>query len=760
MHNTSDPKDSGRERRRLADRLGRLVERRPGMVLVVILAITIACVPFLFRLRPEADLARLLPENEPGVAVLRDVDREFGGSEQVAVLVEAEDIFAPTTLVALDGLVRELEALAEVNKVEALSTLEDVTGRGDDIFVTRVVESIPHDPARARELRARVLADSRYRGVLVDSAGRATLLLVRLVPGVEKSAAVAAVERVCRASPLAEGTTATGSAALTRYVQGWMVRDLVRLLPLAILVLALVLLVSFRNWRGLLPLAAVLLVLIWTFGIVGLLRQPLTVVLVVLPPILVAVGSAYGIHVVNRWRQERAAGAPDAAGRSVSGMGLPVFLAMATTVVGFGSNVVMRVSAIRWFGVFSALGVVLSFVLALTFVPAVLKLADRRPASFARTARPGRFWSGWVRAMARGRWVVLAAALALVLAAAAFVPRLRTETDFVQYLKAGSAPVHASEVINERFGGYMQFELLIEGDIQDPDVLARIERFEQELARVPHVTHTQSLAGILRTTNRAFNGDDSAFERLPATRAEVAQYLLLLSFSGGDFLADYVTSDHRLARVTARFDRQESAEIGRAALAIRKLAAGLFGPDEQVRLGGMPLATWALHRSIQTSQLLTLVLALVGVFVLVAGVFRSLRLGLAALVPVGMVVVLNFGVMGLLGIRVDLVTAMLGSIAVGVGIDYACHLVARWREERGAGKRSERLERTVVGVGPAVLTNALAVALGFAVLALSSLVIIQRFGILITEMTLLAALGALAVIPALFSLANRRRRNR
>ncbi len=739
--------------------LARLVERRPWLILAAVLAVTVACVPFLFRLRPEADMVKLLPENEPGIEVLRTVDREFGGSEQVAVLVEADDIFAPATLAALDRLVQDLEALSPVNKVEALSTLEDVTGRGDDVYVTRVIESIPHDPDRVRALRDRVLADPRYRGVLVDSAGRATLLLVRLVPGTDKLAATGEVERVCQASPLAGGTTLTGGPAITRYIQGWMVRDLLRLLPLAVLLLALVLVASFRDWRGLLPLAAVLIVLVWTFAVVGMLRQPLSLVLIILPPMLVAVGSAYSIHVVNRWRAERRAGAAEAAGRSVSGVGLPVFLAMATTVVGFGSNVVMRIAAVRWFGVFSALGVLLSFLLALTFVPAVLRLSDRGRAPAARPTRPGRFWPGWVRATTTGRWVILGGALVLVAVAAAFLPRVTTETDFIQYFKAGSPLVHASEVINQRFGGYLQFEILVEGDIQDPVVLERIARFEDELDRVPHVTHTQSLAGILRTANQAFNGGDSAFDRLPVTREAVAQYLLLLSFSGGDFLADYVTSDYRLARVTARFDRQESSETGLAATRIREVADATFGPELVVSIGGLPLATWGLHRSIQASQLLTLVIALLGVLALVAGVFRSFRLGLAALVPVGFVVLLNFGAMGLFGIGVDVVTAMFGSIAVGIGIDYACHIVARWREER-AGGPDGRLARTVAGVGPAVLTNALAVALGFAVLAFSSLVIFQRFGVLITEMTLLAALAALGVIPALFSWTLRKRRNR
>jgi predicted RND superfamily exporter protein len=488
-------------------------------------------------------------------------------------------------------------------------------------------------------------------------------------------------------------------------------------------------------------------------------------VLVMLPPILVTVGSAYGLQIVNRRQREyRSSGNPRAAAAvAVTRSGLPVALATATTAVGFAANTVMRIPAIRWFGLFSAVGVLFAFVLAVALVPALLAVTARRHRPVEKVIRTGRshpgrsFWRAWTGVVYRGRRIVLVLAVLMAVGAAVFIPRVRPETDFVRYLKSGSAPTVAAQVIDDRFGGYQQFEVLVDGDMQDPLLLARLDEFQQALSSVPHVTRTFSLVDILRAANQAFNGGAQEYDRLPDTRSAIAQHLLVLSFSGSDFLGDYVTSDYRLGRITARFDANESRAAGVAVDSIKTLISRYFDGDAQVRLGGMPMAVHALDRDIRTSQLLTLIIALIAVFVLVAAVFRSVRLGLLALVPVVLAVVVSFGFMGFMGLQVDIVTALIGAIAVGIGIDYSCHLVARWREEQGVSPR-ERMSRVMEGTGPPIAVNMLSVGIGFAVLILASLPIIAKFGALIAGMTVLAGFGALVVIPALFSLSVEKRR--
>jgi len=742
--------------------LGSQVARRPRLFIAAALVLTAALAPFVFRLRTEADVAKTLPEGDPGRRVMAVVDSEFGGADEVAVVVESRDIFAPAPLRALDSLAAALAALPGVSGVQGLTTLEDVRGEGDDMVISKVIDSVPADPRQLAALRLQVLGDERYRGTLVSDDGAAALLLARLSPGSRREDVVAAIERVAGSSSLADGVTLSGSPALMKFVRDWMTEDLLLLLPLVVLVLALVLLVSFRSWYGvLLPLAGVLLALVWTLGLVGLFRQPITIVMVVLPPVLVSVGSAYGIHIIERWEHERRLGqnARAAAETAVGSTGLPVLLAMATTVAGFGSNFVMNIASVRLFAVFSALGVVFSFVLALTFVPAVLALVrskpGHRPDSAARERRRADLFAGWGGWAYRRRRLVISGAVAVALLAGIAALRVRPSTDFVRYFKPGSKPARAAEVVNQRFGGMMQFEFVVEGDIVEPAVLEQMARFSAALRDVPHVTRVYSVVDVLEATNQAFNGGKPEFERLPEARDAVAQYLLLLSFSGSEFLSRFITSDYRVARITARFDRQESGEIAAAMTKIRAAMDAAFntaGADASVSAGGMPMAVLALHQTIQSSQAASVVVALVAVFLLVAVVFRSLRLGLASLLPVLFTLAVSFGVMGVAGLKVDVVTAMLGSIAIGIGIDYSCHLIARRREEQAAGFAGEELARRTVGtVGPAIAANALAVGLGFLVLLLSSLSIIQKFGVQIAGTMLYSSIGALALLAAVLS---------
>jgi len=749
----------------LLGRLGAQVARRPALFLAATLVLTAALAPFIFRLRTEANVVKMLPEGDPGLRVMAVVDSEFGGSDEVAVVVESRDLFAPATLRAFDSLAAAIAALPGVAGVQGLTTLEDVRGEGDDIVISKVIDSVPQDPARLAALRRQVLGDERYRGTLVSEDGTSALLLARLSPGSRQEDVVSAIERAAESSSLAKEVTLSGSPALMKYVRDWMADDLLLLLPLVVLVLVLVLAVSFRSWYGvLLPLAAVLLALVWTLGLVGLFRQPITIVMVVLPPVLVSVGSAYGIHIIERWNHERRRGqdARAAAATAVGNTGLPVFLAMATTVAGFGSNFVMNIVSIRAFSVFSALGIVFSFVLALTFVPAVLALVrsspSARPAGERRRNNWFAAWGGWVY---RRRWVVIVAAATLALFAAVAATRVRPSTDFVRYFKAGSKPARAAAIVNQRFGGMMQFEFVVEGDIADPAVLEKMARFSSALRDIPHVTKVYSVVDVLEATNQAFNGGKPEFKRLPGSRDAVAQYLLLLSFSGSEFLSQFITSDYRVARITARFDRQESGDIAAGTAKVRAAMADAFGPaggDLKVSAGGLPMAVLALHETIQSSQMVSVIAALAAVFLLVALMFRSFGLGLASLLPILFTLAVSFGMMGVAGLRVDVVTAMLGSIAIGIGIDYSCHLIARRREEQATGAQGEELSRRTLGaVGPAITANALAVGLGFAVLILSSLTIVQKFGVLVAGTMLYSSVGALALLAAVLG---RRPQNR
>ena len=227
--------------------LGRLCARRPWLVIAAVALVTAVVSPFMARMRIETNLARLLPEDDPGRQATATVDREFGGSDIAVVIVEPGDVFQPQVLEALDSLAGAIAGIPGVTEVQSLTTLQDVSGQGDDVLIRAVVESIPHDAAAMRSLRESVLADKRYRGVLVSADGGSALLVARLAPVTDPAVTARELERVVQASSLGPVSSMAGSAVQMMYVQDWLMSDLVRLLPVVVLVLVLVLALMFRQ---------------------------------------------------------------------------------------------------------------------------------------------------------------------------------------------------------------------------------------------------------------------------------------------------------------------------------------------------------------------------------------------------------------------------------------------------------------------------------------------------------------------------------
>ncbi len=183
----------------MLSRLGRLVSNHPRLVIAAVLLVTAGLVPFTLGLRTEADVTKMLPEDDPGLKVAAIVDSEFGGSDQVVILVESPDVFAPAVMKASDTLIQQLQQLPGVNDVQSLTTLEDVRGGGDDVVISRLIDSVPTDSVRLAALRQRVLADERYRGVLVSADGSSMLILARLSPTSNKEAVVRDIEKLVEA---------------------------------------------------------------------------------------------------------------------------------------------------------------------------------------------------------------------------------------------------------------------------------------------------------------------------------------------------------------------------------------------------------------------------------------------------------------------------------------------------------------------------------------------------------------------------------
>jgi predicted RND superfamily exporter protein len=303
-----------------------------------------------------------------------------------------------------------------------------------------------------------------------------------------------------------------------------------------------------------------------------------------------------------------------------------------------------------------------------------------------------------------------------------------------------------ARAVNAHFGGATEIAVMVEGDIRDPAVLGKIDRLEAELRALPQVGYTQSLAGVLRRMQRAVSGSDE----LPRERATIAQLLLLHSL-GGDAadLEQVVDFDYRHALLTARVNSLSTQDISAVVARAKDFAKNELAGHE-VTVGGFGAVFAELVGAVVDGQVSSLVASFAIVLLLNALGFWSLEAGAWSMLPLCVAVPALFGLMGSFGIELNVVTAMLSSIMIGVGVDYTVHFLWRFREERREGHAPEEAAyRALTSVGRGIVFNALAVVVGFSVLGFSNFLPVRFFGFLVVVSISACLLAAMALMPAL-----------
>lgn len=759
-----------------------LVVRRARVVLIATAALALAASACLVRLDPpglritvDPSTEPLLPRSDPARERYQAAVRDFGDDEVYVVALTDEALFSEGGLARLRRIHDRLRALPGVRSV---SSLVDVTTFAydpttDAIEVRDFVDELPREPVALAALRARALADPLFRRALVSEDGRTAALNVvfRKMTDAELIAAdldgritaILAAER----APGVEMHIAGRPHVKSRVYQT-IRRDLLLLVPLAVVAMGAVLAFATGSVAGVaLPLGIALLATLFTFAAVAATGRPLTILTTLLGPNGIVIGSVYGVHVMTRFREDvaEAPDVPSAARRCLEHVRLPVLISGVTTAVGFGSLLVSDVPAVLELGAFEVLYVGCVTALSLTTLPAALALLPARSVALATRTPWQRLLARIDQRVERGLGVaetlsverarpILAGALIVTLGAAALIPRLRIDTDYLSFFREGSRVRRDFAAVNETLAGavplYVVFEGRGPGAFREPAALEVVERVERALDALPGVTRTTSAVDTLRVLNRAVERDDPAEERLPTTRAATAELIQLLP--KGD-TGRLLTVDQARANLVVRTGEVGSeAVLALAARIEAVLASGLVPRDLHASVTGNAILLSRSADTIARQQLGSVGLAAATIFALVALGLRSLRLGAVAMVPNVIPVVLFFGLLGAGVAPLSLPTSLIASVALGISVDDTMHVLARFREERGRGASIEEATRCAARhVGRGMLTASVMLTAGFAVVALSGFATLRQFGLLSAWTMAVCLATDLILLPALLA---------
>ena len=735
---------------------------------LLVLGIVLAAAAFFpaGKLVFDRSLENMFAPDDPLLAPYARLKRTFGGNEIVLAVYADEDLFARD-----GGGMRRLSGLGE--RLKAVPGVRDVVSL-DQPMGHAVVEQ--NNPAADRLKKL-------FEGYTHSTDGRTSALACILIPQDETDVPRRELIERLRSiiKPLPSGMITGGPVMLAdgfRYIE----QDGRRLGWVSTILLAATILLCFRSLRWvIIPIAVVQLTLLLTKATLVWSGLQLSMVSSMLTAIVTVVGIATVVHVIVRFRDARADGMSprDALAHTGGLLAVAIFWACSTDAVGFASLTTAEVGPVQDFGLMMAVGSLLVVVSVALLLPA-LALMGRADPDPKRAWGEGFLDAGldqllrWVR-----RWpkTVVLTTLLVASAAAAGVYRLEVETDFTRNFRAGSPIVRSYQFVEKNLGGAGVWDVILPAPKRlNWDYVCRVRRLEDRLRTevvvpgpdgrpVPGLTKVLSLAdAVLASASRDIGSVRLSSMRNALVRTSAKQIRRRMPVFVQTLYAEdpqlkvagaQVPGGHCLRIMLRARESQPSAQKRRLIEQVERISREEFPPDDDspgAQVTGFFVLLTNLIDSMVRDQWTTFGVAMVGIALMMMLALRSPLLALAALIPNALPIVVVTGLMGWLGLKINMGAAMIAAVSLGLSIDSSIHYITAFRRARGRQKPLEdALSAAHQTAGRAMVFSTLALIVGFSVLCISQFVPTVYFGVLVSLSMLGGLAGNLVVLPVLLT---------
>jgi predicted RND superfamily exporter protein len=715
------------------------------------------------RLVLDASFNSLLPTEDEGRIFYDRIRSVFGSNETLLLVIHRPGgVFEAELLKSLGRIGERIEDLDGVDHVMSLANAPHIRSVDGVLEVGPLFDEVSDDRRELDRIRTEALDDPLFESHLLSADARSTALLVYLLDITDTEFAEQGIDQAVRRIAAEELTDAefwlTGGSYLKAETTRFLFRDLTRVVPLVFGLMALIALIVFRSVRGVLvPVTTVGIALIWALAVAAEVDPSLNLVTVAVPALILVVGFAYTVHVLTAYYHAVEAGPrPDSspATQGLSRVALATLLTGVTTAAGFLSLMTSPLSAIKQFGLYSAIGVTCAMLASLFYAPAVLGLL---PAPKPRGTPGRRDWldrafEGLAAFDVRHRQAILAMGALVTVFSVAGMTRIQVNTDTVSNFSMETDVRRSFEAVNQLMGGGTRFYVVLETDDRDafkePANLREMESLQEWLISQPEIGTALSVVDYVKLINRGFHDNDPEFHEIPDSKRLVSQLLVVGATDDIERLVDF---DYQIARMVVRATVADSGEVARLVERVERRVEELPGHIRGRVTGNTVLVVKTID-DIAYGQALSLSSAVVIIYAILALLFTSVRMGFLAMIPNILPVLVYFGALGWAGISLNTTTGLIACLVLGIAVDDTVHFLTRFNSDaKKKASETEGVRGALTHVGRPVTYTSIALCLGFLILTTSSLKNQAEFGALAAFTLAVAWFVDLTFTPALAS---------
>jgi diguanylate cyclase (GGDEF)-like protein len=703
---------------------------------------------FVPKLSIRTSIYDLVIEDLPETARYNEFKEVFGSDEIIRVVVKAENVFDPATFSKIGQLAENASDIEGVRRVISLPGIKKDVETGSTWSLDKFA--------------AMVTPVAVFNKNLISEDHKATLMTLVLEDTSDRTKVIQDVDKMIGAADKDLSLYQIGMPLVSEALANFTKKDFFQLPPITFCIIAVLLFFLFRNLACLvLPLTCVTLALVWTFGLMALTKTPLSMMTMIVPVFLIAVGTAYCLHIGSEYLSysQTAESRAEASFLTFSTISFPTVLAVVTTAIGLGSLLVNRIVAIREFALFSCFGMFSLMIIVLTLFPAALALfplPKKKADDATKTPTIIDRFLGWIVHLDLHKQKITLPILGIFVAFCIIgIFRIQVETSPVEFFKKDTAVSrHFHDIYKDLSGSFPVNVVMASQDddyFEDPDNLAEIAELQEFLETLPGVDKVVSFAEYLKLVNYASNQFDPQYYTLPEEDFEVRMlmnnYRIMLGEDMFTRFMNYYLSKTNILLFTHISSSRDFLETREKILAH---VQENFSKDLTWDVTGLGMVVSASSHLLTKGQVKSLSLTVVLVFSIMFLLFLSSKVGLVAIVPNLFPIVINFGIMGWLGIELSMVTSLIASIAIGLAVDDTIHYLVRYnREFKKSLDDKLALAETIKHVGRPIVFTTLTIGIGFAILTLSSFKPTAIFGVMMVITMLSALVGDLILLPSL-----------
>jgi len=729
-----------------------------GMVLLIFLAIYPAS-----QIRTDFNLEGFYPEEDPVIADYELLEEEFGRDDNTILIgFSSDSLISPVVLQDIETLTQKFEEIQFIESVRSITNAQQIRNVNDRLTFSEYINDVPQTGDELSALKQELTEDPFLKGTLINESGTTTGFMLRIneeqntYPN--RNTIISEINSILQEFSGDYEFHKSGIPFFRNQYVNLLNGEIIIYIGFSSVLIILLLWYLYRSiWGVLFPMIIVWTTLLFTVAIIHLTGGYLEIMSSTIAPILLCVGVADSIHMISKYDDARESGKKKRSSiiEMLTTLGSATFLTSVTTAIGFASLLSSSVMPMAKFGLYTAIGVLLAYVITIFFLPVALTKSKK---ARVFNEKSGSFYPLISRVLNKITAInrlhykkILVAGFIGTLIIFTGVRHVDVNGKVFDDLGEDTELMKDSDFFSQQLTPQFPLEFIINTQAQDGalshDLLKRVEDLEGYLLQYNEIERVAGFHMLVEEVHELLSDSNS---QLPEDDATVAQYALLLEINDAPMLERLINFNYSKLRVTAFTEDVGSKRINEMRDSILVYLSEHF-PDEEITLTGTTILSADLTNKIVFSLAWSILIAVVAISIIMTLLFRNLSMVIISLVPNLIPLLAIAGIMGFFNVDIKPSTAVIFTIALGIAVDDSIHYLARFRiEHMRSGALFASLTTTTVQTGRAIIVTSLILVAGFGTLITSAFTSTAMMGILVCSTIAAALIADLFILPSLF----------